>query len=836
MLRFVPGPSLTSTALPYFLLLGLLLSGSLAAQNYYLRPTTLTATYAVVDRPAGAAPGDALLIYQWGGASAPATGQDAGSVNAYNGAGRWATTRITSVRGDSVFFGTANIEGMAVAFVQLVGTPVGAEVSVGNRVVPPFDGRTGGVAYVVANDRITVTGSLDASGAGFAGGAGEQKADDCNFLTVADKPTYAAGSFRGARRGQGITATPTGAELGRAPLGNGGGGGNDHNTGGAGGSNAGAGGGGGKNIRASPFLCAGDYPGIGAPALTVGADRVFFGGGGGAGHSNNTANSGGGSGGGIVFLEAPQIQLAAGATVDVSGMPGTDVGGDGAGGGGAAGSIVLLSSSVAGNGQLLLDGGDGGDVENQPDRCFGPGGGGGGGFLLAGTDLSNNDLRIAQSGGQAGMRTGSTLCGPADAPAQDGKPGSRGTIRVENTVSAFALSTDRLCPGESLRVTDNSSGRDRVEWSLLPSASGFTLQADESGLTVVPTTAGSGRYRLTQTLIAGSARVAGDTLAFTLLEAAAATGLEVVQDGDTVTVRVVGAAGYDRILYDFGDGAQVPATTAIAGYRYPAGGDYSISVTLVNEACGNLSLTPQAVTVGEITHARILEKDPTGCPTFVLTPFDQSTGSYTSRRWSFPGGDPAFSTDEKPTVRYTKPGEYTARLSLFGSTVGADTVATLRVVVFDAPAADFTFANGREGAVQFTNLTEGADTYSWSFGDGAASTERDPEHSFGKDSTYQVTLVAQGTSCRDTVTYAVTVAGTTSLQDLNRLGVAVYPNPTDGRVHISGPAVLTGILDAAGRRLAGVRTEGDLSELPPGLYVLLLRVEGRVYPVRIHRR
>ena len=835
-MRADPRSSLILYALPYLILLGLLLSGSLAAQNYYLQPTALSATYAVVDRPGAVTPGDALLIYQWGGASAPATGPDAGKITDYAGAGRWATTRVTAVRGDSVFYAAADVSGMAVNYVQLVGTSVAGEVTVGDRLVPSFDGRTGGIAYVAADTRITVNGHIDAAGAGFAGGAGEQKSDDCNFLTAADNPTYAAGNFRGSRRGRGITEVPAGAELGRAPLGNGGGGGNDHNTGGAGGSNAGAGGGGARNVRASPFLCPGDYPGTGAPALAVGAERIYFGGGGGAGHANNTDKSGGGSGGGIIILEAPELELSPAALVDVMGSHGANVGGDGAGGGGAGGTIVLLSPLVSGTGQLALEGGAGGDVENQPDRCFGPGGGGGGGYLLTGADLSASNLGIAQAGGRAGRRTGSTLCGPTDAPAQPGAAGSRGTIRIQQTISAFQLSTDRFCPGNSLRIEDQSSGRDRVEWTLLPAATGFDLETDAAGLTVRSVAAVPGTYRITQTLITGTERVAGDTLAFTLLAAAAASGVQVEQDGDTVTVRVTGAAGYDRIRYTFGDGAQVLGSSTRVGHRYAAGGDYSITVTLVNEACGNLALTPQAVTVGEVTHARIVEKDPTGCPPFELTPFDQSTGSYTARRWEFPGGDPAVSTEEKPTVRYTTPGAYTARLTLSGATVGTDTVATLGVVVFEAPSADFTFVTGADGAVQFTNRTAGGMSYTWSFGDGATSTEADPVHAFTRDSTYRVTLIAQGTSCRDTVSYTVSTGGTTSLAELARLGVSVFPNPTDGPLQISGPASLTGILDAAGRRVLTSPQATDLSDLPPGVYLLLLRVEDRLYPVRVRRR
>jgi gliding motility-associated-like protein len=54
--------------------------------------------------------------------------------------------------------------------------------------------------------------------------------------------------------------------------------------------------------------------------------------------------------------------------------------------------------------------------------------------------------------------------------------------------------------------------------------------------------------------------------------------------------------------------------------------------------------------------------------------------------------------------------------------------------------------------VQFTNLSQNASTYLWTFGDGGTSTVTDPSHFYKKTGTYTVCLVARTTEgCTDTV-------------------------------------------------------------------------------------
>lgn len=776
--------------------------------------------------------GDALLVYQFGGARATESGANAGKVVDYLGAGQYEVTRITRISGDSLFVSPGLTHTYLPAYTQLV---VDARVearTVGNLTAPDFDGRTGGILFLTATEHLRVTGLLDAAGRGFRGGRGVQKSDDCIFLSASDDYTYADGSFEGTRRGEGITPLPAGRELGRAPLANGGGGGNDHNSGGGGGANWSGGGRGGLNITNSPFRCSGRYPGMGGYGLHDDYGRIYFGGGGGAGHANNTSAAGGGAGGGIVVLWAPTVTFVEGGAVRVNGAPGASVSGDGAGGGGAAGTILILADYTTGSANLLLRGGGGGNTDNQSDRCFGPGGGGAGGRLLISNDFSELSLTEDYAGGAAGIRIGSSICQPTDGPAEPGWQGGLTEITFKRPVSRFTLSSPVACPSDLITVIDRHTGSDSVSWQILPDTTGLRTSTTADGFTIAVSKRAIGTYAVTQTLYAAGNNYPGDTLRFVVAEAAAADSIVAERMGDSVRVRVINGSGYDSIRYAFGDGSDITTDQPTATHRYTTTGAFTVTVTLFNGACGALTLSTTPPPPRQLTRALILEKDPTGCPPLIITPFALSQGNYASRRWDFPGGEPATSTEEKPSVIYRTPGIYTVTLTLSGSTVGGDTIATLRVTVFDAPTAGFDYS-WSDGRVVFTNRSENAVSSQWFFGDGSTSQEDHPVHAYPKDSTYLVTLVTTGPSCTDTLRREVSTLPLATSRDPMEPEIWVYPNPTEGAVYVAGPARIIGVLDARGRRLPTGEDTVDLGPLPPGVYFIRLQTSRGIRTVRV---
>ena len=115
-------------------------------------------------------------------------------------------------------------------------------------------------------------------------------------------------------------------------------------------------------------------------------------------------------------------------------------------------------------------------------------------------------------------------------------------------------------------------------------------------------------------------------------------------------------------------------------------------------------------------------------PTPLSITFGNNTTGAASYSWSFPGGSPESSTVANPTVNYNNPGTYTA--TLIASNVNGSDTASTTVTVNTVPTPDFAYAVSNDTTVSFANLSAGATTYLWTFGDGDSSTLQNPVHDY----------------------------------------------------------------------------------------------------------
>ncbi len=86
--------------------------------------------------------------------------------------------------------------------------------------------------------------------------------------------------------------------------------------------------------------------------------------------------------------------------------------------------------------------------------------------------------------------------------------------------------------------------------------------------------------------------------------------------------------------------------------------------------------------------------------------------------------------------------------------------------------ADFTFTKGTAGAVTFKNASKNATGYAWDFGDGEKATEENPTHTYAKNDTYTVKLIATNKDGSADKTATVTVDNlviTIAIADLSQL-------------------------------------------------------------------
>lgn len=115
---------------------------------------------------------------------------------------------------------------------------------------------------------------------------------------------------------------------------------------------------------------------------------------------------------------------------------------------------------------------------------------------------------------------------------------------------------------------------------------------------------------------------------------------------------------------------------------------------------------------------------------------DQSTGTVTTRNWTFQSGVPGTSTLANPVVTWNSPGTFNVTL-----TVNGNSSITKQVTVNPLPVANFTFTVSGL-TVTFTNTSTNATGYIWDFGDGVSSFDVNPVHTYADAGNYVVTLTA----------------------------------------------------------------------------------------------
>ena len=210
----------------------------------------------------------------------------------------------------------------------------------------------------------------------------------------------------------------------------------------------------------------------------------------------------------------------------------------------------------------------------------------------------------------------------------------------------------------------------------------------------------------------------------------------------------IGATSFN---WDFGNGQT--STAQNPSISYANDGTYTILLTATND-CGS-TITSETITIITTPTAGFTASNTEGCAPRVVNFTDQSSSNATAWSWTFEGGTPSTSTAQNPTVSYSTPGVFS--VSLVVSNEGGSAISTIDdlVMITGAPTVDFTSViNNLE--VSFNNLSTGATSYLWEFGDDNTSTDENPVHTYANDGIYLVTLNAYN-AC-DTVQFSKEVS------------------------------------------------------------------------------
>ena len=227
--------------------------------------------------------------------------------------------------------------------------------------------------------------------------------------------------------------------------------------------------------------------------------------------------------------------------------------------------------------------------------------------------------------------------------------------------------------------------------------------------------------------------------------------------GSTVDIVNQTNVGDWEYLWNFGDGTTSTAPNP-GSYTYGTYGEFTITLTVSNEGC-----------VQQYKERIVIDIDPNlpfvefsvdrfeGCGPLSVTFTNES--NYVdpmSFLWNF-GDGKGTSTVEHPVHTYDRPGKYSVKLeatNIFGERVFM--VKEFLVEVYNQPQSIFSAGPSviylPDRPLRTQNLSIGATSYMWHFGDGNTSTEFEPMHYYTKEGVYDVMLVTfNEKGCSDTL-------------------------------------------------------------------------------------
>ncbi|NLA32194.1 MAG: PKD domain-containing protein, partial [Methanomicrobiales archaeon] len=204
--------------------------------------------------------------------------------------------------------------------------------------------------------------------------------------------------------------------------------------------------------------------------------------------------------------------------------------------------------------------------------------------------------------------------------------------------------------------------------------------------------------------------------------------------------------------WEFGDGNT--STGQNPNHTYDVPGTYSVSLSVTGGGLTHTETKTKYITAvkpDDPPAAEFRANTTDGYAPLTVQFFDQSGGGVDARQWDF--GDGNTSTGQNPIHTYTAPGTYAVRLTASKGSQSDSITKTAYITVTDpGPTAVFTASKVRGEsplAVQFIDASTGAPplTWTWDFGDGTASSLRNPIHVFNYTDdgakTYMVTLTVE---------------------------------------------------------------------------------------------
>ncbi len=339
----------------------------------------------------------------------------------------------------------------------------------------------------------------------------------------------------------------------------------------------------------------------------------------------------------------------------------------------------------------------------------------------------------------------------------------------------FVASATRITEGETITFTNLSQNAGAYLWTF---NGGNPITSSDENPSV--TYAEAGTYTVTLRAAASTVELLTNAVTETkenyiIVTAPSGSDIDVDFESDQTTVQVGTTVHFTShcssnataFSWTFDGGDPATSTNANPSVTYNTPGVYDVSL---RAGSSNIMIYVNGVTETKRGYITVTEGPveppqpdevvadfvvPASLPAGQPVTMQNRSQNATSYFWSFEGATPATSTEENPTITYSRAGNFAITLFVTNGT-NSDT-KTVNVNVMDVASADFTADNTTISAgesVTFTNLSVNASTYYWTFtgGNPSTSTDVNPTVTYETPGTYSVTLFAAGENSSDSET------------------------------------------------------------------------------------
>ncbi|MCI5058635.1 MAG: PKD domain-containing protein [Flavobacteriales bacterium] len=323
----------------------------------------------------------------------------------------------------------------------------------------------------------------------------------------------------------------------------------------------------------------------------------------------------------------------------------------------------------------------------------------------------------------------------------------------------FTANNTTICPGQTVNFTDLSSNATSWNWAFNGGTPGSSTSQNP---TVTYNTPGTYAVTLQATNSAGT----DIELKQGFITVNAAPNASFVANSNNLIASFFdGSANTTSWSWAFGDGNSSAVQNPT--HTYAASGTYNVCLTASNTngcpnstTCMNVTVQDSSGTGGGLPPtANMALSANSVCQGNQINFYDQSANNPTSWQWTFQGGTPATSNQQNPVVSYNFPGTYDVSL-IVANANGVDTIENAGwITVHQQPNPSFA-SSINSLLVNFTDLSVGASSWSWNFGDGSTSSLQSPTHTYSSAGTYTVCLTVHNAGCGNaTQCDSITVSG-----------------------------------------------------------------------------